>query len=126
MEVIGNGPREEPGPHLVRRLGHVGSAPTRSSLPLRVEVLSRGAVVVEGQALVPSMQLAGIRRAFLQTRIDALADELDLMVRVDVSSGDEVGHMARAEPTVGPISPRPTARPRTSPEAAVQWAAGPD
>ena len=71
-----------------------------SSLPLRVKVLS--AVVlscavalligvlgltrlaaleqrsqdIEHQALVPSMQLAGIRQAFLQTRVDALADEL--------------------------------------------------
>jgi methyl-accepting chemotaxis protein len=71
-----------------------------SSLPLRVKVLSAVALScavalligvlgltrlaaleqrsqdIEGQALVPSLQLAEIRQAFLQTRVDALADEL--------------------------------------------------
>jgi len=70
------------------------------ALPLRVKVLTAVAVAcvvaltvgllalrqlagvaeraeeVHAEALVPSMQLAEVRRAFLQTRVDALADEL--------------------------------------------------
>src|SRR5919202_4464458 len=83
------------------RTWHVRNTLTRfSSLPLRVKVLSAVALScavallvgvlgltrlaalqqrsqdIESQSLVPSMQLAEIRRAFLQTRVDALADEL--------------------------------------------------
>src|SRR3954468_9874906 len=70
------------------------------SLPLRVKVLTAVALAclvalrvgvlglvqlgalqqrsqeIKTQALVPSNQIAEVRRAFLQTRIDALADEL--------------------------------------------------
>jgi methyl-accepting chemotaxis protein len=77
------------------------SVPSRLlALPLRVKVLTSVAVAcvvaltvgllalgqladlerrseeVATEALVPSMQLAEIRRAYLQTRVDALADEL--------------------------------------------------
>src|SRR4051812_49956762 len=38
--------------------------------------LERRSAEVHTQALIPSSQLAEVRRAFLQTRIDALADEL--------------------------------------------------
>jgi methyl-accepting chemotaxis protein len=38
--------------------------------------LERRSEEVNSEALVPSMQLAEIRRAYLQTRVDALADEL--------------------------------------------------
>jgi methyl-accepting chemotaxis protein len=83
------------------RTWHVRFTLTRFlSLPLRVKVLSAVALScavalligvlglsrlaaleqrsrdIDSQALVPSMQLAEIRRAFLQTRVDALADEL--------------------------------------------------
>jgi methyl-accepting chemotaxis protein len=70
------------------------------SLPLRVKVLTAVALAclvallvgvlglvqlgalqqrsqeIKTQALVPSNQIAEVRRAFLQTRIDALADEM--------------------------------------------------
>ncbi|SHN87395.1 methyl-accepting chemotaxis protein [Geodermatophilus obscurus] len=77
------------------------SVPSRLlALPLRVKVLTAVAVAcvvaltiglvalrelagleqrsaeIHSEALVPSMQLAEIRRAYLQTRVDALADEL--------------------------------------------------
>ena len=42
-----------------------------------------------------------------------------------LDEGPRAGFAARDEPTVGPVSPRPTARPRTSPKAAVHWATGP-
>jgi methyl-accepting chemotaxis protein len=42
----------------------------------RLAALEQRSQDIQGQALVPSMQLAEIRRAFLQTRVDALADEL--------------------------------------------------
>jgi methyl-accepting chemotaxis protein len=45
--------------------------------------LNRGTQAVRTQAMQPREQLAEIRRAVLQTRIDALADEtLDLIFRV--------------------------------------------
>ena len=42
----------------------------------RLAALEQRSRDIDRQALVPSMQLAEIRRAFLQTRVDALADEL--------------------------------------------------
>ncbi len=38
--------------------------------------LEQRSAEIHSEALVPSMQLAEIRRAYLQTRVDALADEL--------------------------------------------------
>ena len=43
---------------------------------VQLGALQQRAQQIETQALVPSNQIAEIRRAFLQTRIDALADEL--------------------------------------------------
>ncbi len=42
----------------------------------QLAVAAERAEQVHTEALVPSMQLAEIRRAYLQTRVDALADEL--------------------------------------------------
>jgi methyl-accepting chemotaxis protein len=44
---------------------------------------------VQAGALVPSSQLATVRRAFLQTRVDALADEL-----LPKSCAEDVEHQA--------------------------------
>jgi methyl-accepting chemotaxis protein len=87
--------------------------PRLLSLPLRVKVLTAVAVAcvvaltvgivslvqlgalqqrsqdINTNGLVPSNQIAEVRRAFLQTRIDALADEL-----IPKSGGEDVAHIA--------------------------------
>ncbi|MDP9406398.1 MAG: methyl-accepting chemotaxis protein, partial [Actinomycetota bacterium] len=51
--------------------------------------LHERAVEIQDEALVPTAQLADVRRAFLQTRIDALADEL-----LPKTGGEDVEHAA--------------------------------
>src|SRR4051812_35764567 len=98
-----------PGPPSVRARG----AAVLLSLPVRVKVLTAVATAcvvalvvglvalaqlsnleqrtqeVQAEALVPASQLAAVRRAFLQTRIDALADEL-----LPKASAEDVEHQA--------------------------------
>jgi methyl-accepting chemotaxis protein len=97
-------------------MSHSPSVPARGlavllSLPVRVKVLTAVAIAcvvalvvglvalaqlsnleqhtqeVQAEALVPSSQLAAVRRAFLQTRVDALADEM-----LPKSSAEDVEH----------------------------------
>ncbi|SNR76335.1 Four helix bundle sensory module for signal transduction [Blastococcus mobilis] len=51
--------------------------------------LDRRSQEVNTEALVPARQLAEVRRAFLQTRVDALADEM-----LPKTGPEDVAHQA--------------------------------